>query len=71
MRNPGTWERSNLNRVIFVNLDHNHSKRGRRECGYIRTEVMKGGTVQEAEFVEGRLQGLELYNPVQGLNSDC
>ena len=57
--------------MIFVNLDDNHSKRGRRECGYIRTEVMKGGTVQEAEFVEGRLQGLELYNPVQGLNSDC
>ena len=27
----------------------------------------EGGT----EFVEGRLQGLELYNPVQGLNSDC
>lgn len=42
MRNPGTWEGGKLNRVIFVNLDHNHSKRGGRECGYIRTEVMRG-----------------------------
>lgn len=70
MRNPGTWERRNLKTVIFVNLDDNHSKRGRRECGYIRTEVMGGGNCS-GDFVEDRLQGLELYNPVQGLNRDC